>query len=73
MINIVYALLKVFPLIVQEKIKIILNVLCNDWRFAPFKIIQWSYNPALKDEEIDKHFAGVDERSLTVLKHFLQG
>lgn len=73
LINIVYALLKVFPLIVQEKIKIILNVLCNDWRLAPFKIIQWSYNPALKDEDVDKHFAGLDERSLTVLKRFLQG
>jgi hypothetical protein len=65
----------VFPLIVQEKIKIILNVLYNDWRLAPFKMPGWSshflFN--LKDEDIDKHFAGLDENSLTVLKRFLNG
>jgi hypothetical protein len=32
-----------------------------------------SFLSKLKEEDIDKHFAGLDERSLTVLKRFLQG
>lgn len=75
LVNIVYYFVDLLPPLVQHKIKIILNVLFHDWRISSMVMPGFDYYKALyglSDEEIERRCAGLDQKSLAVMKRFIR-
>lgn len=73
-IKILYSIIDLLPRKCRVKIKIILNVLYNDWDFFPVMGIWWDYVATveiLREKSLEERFRDMDENSLAILKRFI--